>query len=185
MYRRIFSAVVAILSLVATPVRADDAADCKSELPDVAISGCTKILKRKISAQDKATAHSYLARAYMWKGQPDQAFSHAMSAISADPKNANAYFVRANVYRDRGDIERAMEDLSKAIQLNPKHTWAYHERAALFRQKREFDRAIVEMNHAIELEPKNPSFYVDRGGALRKQGTARSKLRRLQQGGRH
>jgi tetratricopeptide (TPR) repeat protein len=158
-------AAVAAFAFVTLPARADDVADCKSDAADVAIAGCSKILKRQISAQDKASAYSYLARANMRKGQPDEAFAHATRAIDADPKNGFGYYARASVFAHKGDLDRGMEDLNKAIQLNPKYAWAYHGRGALYNRKREFDRAITEFNRAIELDAKIPNFYFDRASA--------------------
>jgi tetratricopeptide (TPR) repeat protein len=140
--------------------------DCKSKDPDIAISGCTKVLQRSgLSAKDRAAAHGHRGMSYAKKGLMDEALFDGFRAIEADPKNAVGYLWRAYIYLRKPDNDRAMADAMWALQLDPKSAEAYHLRGIVLSRRGELDAAIADYDRAIQLNPKGTAYLSDRGAA--------------------
>src|SRR5262245_46886937 len=167
-YRMIrFASLILLLSLswgLPTPAHADDVADCKSELPTTAIAGCTRLLKGgKLNAQGRAAGHAFRARAYLRKGDVEEALADATRAVQADPKYSSGYYARAGVYSQKGGFTRALADLARIVEREPKNAGAYQARAAVMAKKGALAAAIADFTRAIVLVPKLSAFFNARG----------------------
>ena len=150
---------------------ADDVADCKSRDPDIAIAGCSKILRRSgLSAQDRAAALNYRGIAYSHKGMTDEALSDGIRAVEADPKSPLGYIARGRMYLLRGDLDSAIADADRAIRADPRTPQAYQLRANALARRGENDLALRDYDRANALKPDDPFILGDRGTAHTRKG---------------
>jgi tetratricopeptide (TPR) repeat protein len=121
------------LVLATAPASADPATDCDKGSGDVAIAGCTELIR----SNPRDAVHYYnRGNAYHSKGEFDRAIADWSEALRLDPL---------------GDQDLAIADYSKAIELNPKSGEPYANRGNAYRIKGEDDRAITDYSKAIEL----------------------------------
>src|SRR3989339_215568 len=76
------------------------------------------------------------------QGQYDKAEESYSTAISRDPKNADAYNNRGLIYAQKGDFDKAIKDYSMATAINPKLAMAYNNLGLAHDRKGEYDKAI-------------------------------------------
>jgi tetratricopeptide (TPR) repeat protein len=74
--------------------------------------------------------------------------------ITADAKDAIAFYSRGAAYQTRGDLDKAIADYSQAIVLKPDYAAAYENRARAFVDKGDYTRAVADVTKAGELTPK-------------------------------
>src|SRR5690348_7289351 len=166
----LFALLSMLLAAIATGAQAQ-IEDCKSKDPDIAITGCTKVLQRSgLSAKDRAAAHGYRGMSYAKKGLMDEAVADGYRAIDADPKNPVGYQWRAYIYLRKPDNDRAMADATRALQLDAKSAEGYHLRGIVLSRRGELDAAIADYNRAIQLNPKGSTYLSDRGAAYLGKG---------------
>jgi tetratricopeptide (TPR) repeat protein len=100
---------------------------------------------------------------YEAKGEHDSAIASFSKAITAEPKNSDAYLDRAKSYVAKGDHDHAIADYTKAIEIEPSDAIVYRKRADAYRVKGALDNAITDYSKAIELDPKDALAYYLRG----------------------
>jgi len=136
----------------------------KSSPPDVAISGCTKVI------ESKKWSGANLARAYVARGiayEDKQDYPHAIAeyseAIKLDPKDARGYNNRCSAHDSQNELDLAIADCNQAIVLDPKLSRAYINRGVAYYHKLDYDRAIADYNQAIVLDGKYAPAFQKRG----------------------
>jgi len=89
--------------------------------------------------------------------------------IKADPKDAEAYYIRAFVISESGKFEQAIADLTRYFELTTVATdnkkdvaGGYHLRGQLHEATRNFEQALADYAKAIELDPADARFYISR-----------------------
>ena len=105
----------ALSCLFVSAAQAQDAANCRSTNPAVAIPSCTTLIEK--SASQPAALSDALARraiAYRRANRVDEAMADANRAIEIAP-NGFGYNTRATVLMQRGKLKEALDDLDKAI----------------------------------------------------------------------
>lgn len=96
-------------------------------------------------------------------GNYGEAITILTRAISADPKNADAYYFRGNAKFQTQDWRGAIADYDKMIELNPVFANTYHLRGVAKSNLKDHKGAIADMTKAIELDPKFVNAYQSRG----------------------
>jgi tetratricopeptide (TPR) repeat protein len=76
------------------------------------------------------------------------------AVITADAKDAIAFYSRGAAYQTKGDLDKAIADYSQAIVLKPDYAAAYENRARAFVDKGDYTRAVADVTKAGELTPK-------------------------------
>jgi len=74
--------------------------------------------------------------------------------ITADAKDAIAFYSRGAAYQTKGDLDKAIADYSQAIVLKPDYAAAYENRARAFVDKGDYTRAVDDVTKAGELKSK-------------------------------
>jgi tetratricopeptide (TPR) repeat protein len=74
--------------------------------------------------------------------------------ITADGKDAIAFYSRGAAYQTRGDADKAIADYNQAIALKPDYAAAYENRARAFVDKGDYTRAVYDVTKAGELRSK-------------------------------
>ena len=98
------------------------------------------------------------------------AIDDADRALTADPDNASAYYLRAAANNLLGRYAIAADDATRALVLDPTDVRAHDTRAWAFNSLGRFRDAIAESNHALELDPKNAYAYWNLGYAREQTG---------------
>ena len=76
--------------------------------------------KKSVSLDDSLPlAHAYLAWAYLWKRQHEQAISEARHAISLDPNFAEGYARLGEILNLAGRPEEGLDLVKRAMRLDP------------------------------------------------------------------
>jgi tetratricopeptide (TPR) repeat protein len=117
---RIFGLVALMAACFPPAARAYDSADCRSSIPDLAISVCSAIIDAGTETKENiAVAYRLRGVAYGKKGDDDLAIKDFDTLISLYPKNANSYFTRALAYEHSGNAKNAEADYRKVLSLRP------------------------------------------------------------------
>jgi tetratricopeptide (TPR) repeat protein len=107
------------------------------------------------------------------KGDPfnfDAEMKKINSLISANEKNADAYFNRGWLYEYKGDLQLAQRDYSKAVELDKKHKDAYYNRGLLYIKMKKFEEAIKDFTEVLKLDPNTVDALCNRGSAQLQMG---------------
>ncbi len=167
----IIAALAMVLAGNATPLRADDLADCKSGEPERVITGCTRLLEAG-TLEPFYQAHAYNSRGAAFKrsGDLDRAIADYNRAIEINPEHDQAYNNRGLVYLSKRQYGRAIADFDRAIALNPKRWQAYVNRGVTHSAIGEYGRAIADYTKAMDLNPHYPIALMNRSYAHGRNG---------------
>jgi tetratricopeptide (TPR) repeat protein len=77
--------------------------------------------------QNSPAVHLMLGKAYLNRGQDDQALSELEQAVQADPKLPMLHYTLGMVYKRRRDLEKAKEEFLKDVALEPDVAYNYDE----------------------------------------------------------
>jgi lipoprotein NlpI len=103
------------------------------------------------------------AKAALANGKVDQALTLADQAITADGKNAQAFFVRGMVHEVQEKHTEAIADFTKAITLDPKAVEAYQHRGYEQFKLAHIKESITDFDKYLELRPDRVPYNWQRG----------------------
>ena len=83
--------------------------------------------------------------------------------IRANPKNAEAYYLRGLAYLSLDRYPPARADFDRALRLDPGHAAAYRMRAVVYLFLDQRERAMGDLTKAIGLDPRNFESHLNRG----------------------
>lgn len=92
--------------------------------------------------------------------------THAVAAVKADPKNADAHFVHGAACLQLRDNTTAVTALTAAIQLQPTSWPAYDRRGDAYLKLGKFPEAIADFDKVLQLKPDFAPQHWRRGIAL-------------------
>lgn len=148
--------------------------------PKPAEAAVKKPREKRMLARQRSKVHLDLARRYY----RDKMFKHALRectrAISVDPKNPDAYFLRGVYHVKKGDKEKGLSDLKKTVALDPGYARAYEYMGWVYGSKKNYDESVAQFSRLIELKPRYAKAYYQRGAAHFKRGDAKSALRDME-----
>src|SRR3954451_7374955 len=157
--------------LAAAPARADDWDDCRTDVADKVMAGCTAVLeKRDRTGDDLAVAHRRRALWYSRRDMLERALSDFDNAVRLAPASADALIDRAFIHRRRGNLDQAFADNARALELDPKSAGGLLQRGNLRGQRGEWALALADFEQSIALRADNPYAYVGRASALMQTG---------------
>lgn len=93
----------------------------------------------------------------------EEAIALADQAITAEPKNAQAYLVRGLAHESLAKHAMAVKDFSRVTELNPKAALAYHHRGCEQFKLAHIPESIADFDRFLELEPKQVPYHWQRG----------------------
>ena len=91
------------------------------------------------------------------------AYEDYATALSLNPKYADAYYNRGNLRFMTDDLQGALDDYNLAIQYNPKDSEAYNNRGVVKKRLNYNVGALSDYSQAIALNPKDSIAYANRG----------------------
>jgi lipoprotein NlpI len=100
------------------------------------------------------------------KGDREQALDLVRKAIAADPKNAQAPFLRGQMLDSLGRYAEAVNDFSRCAELDPKFAEAYDLRGSSEFKRGKFAEAVADFDRFLALRPKEKPGHWRRGIAL-------------------
>jgi lipoprotein NlpI len=177
------AAVMLVSSAIA---RSTDDWKCTSVRPNIPlderISSCNSVIAlEKYGWMNKSRAYAARAKAYLAKGEFDNAIADFTEVVKLYPESPYAYQHRASAYQKKGDYDRAIVDYSELIRRGQLGPYAFFGRGVAYLRNGELDHAIADYNRAIELNPKNARVYRARAIANLQAGSASQSLADLDQ----
>lgn len=95
-----------------------------------------------------------------------EAIEHLSRSIEADPRSAQAHYLRGRAHMALYDRDAALADLSTAIEIDPRHMDALQERANLHVWEWRLEEARRDYDARIEHDPTDAKLYATRGEIL-------------------
>lgn len=101
----------------------------------------------------KDRPHNNLGEGLRRQGRWEEAVKEVETALTLNPKNAEAQSNLGAAYLDRGEREKAQEHLQTAVKLNPNLFAAHYNLGLIYKQKGLLDQATEEFIQALNLNP--------------------------------
>jgi chemotaxis protein methyltransferase CheR len=120
----------------------------KSEKYDEALKKAENIVSQR---RDDPEAGTLAARAFLEKGQNDEAAEAAGRAIDLDPLQTHAYFILGVISEKQKDYDLAIRYLRRALYLDDSLVMAHYQLAGLYHKNHQNGDAVREYNNAIRL----------------------------------
>jgi tetratricopeptide (TPR) repeat protein len=139
--------------------------------PDLAIGGCTALLKTG-GAPAAIVAETYRLRAsaYLEKKEYDRAVTDISEAIRVAPKELISLAERGRVLAIKGDYDRAIADFDQVIRQSPQDAYALNNRGWAYSQKGDYTHAIADYDRALGIDPNHALARNNREAAYQAAG---------------
>ncbi|GHT00061.1 hypothetical protein FACS189421_11610 [Bacteroidia bacterium] len=112
------------------------------------------------------------ARNLLLSGDVHGAVENLTNAISAAPRNVDAYIYRGEAFMQLGNFTSALSDLNVAAELDPDNAVAFYDMALVNTKLEDWNAAIANVNDAFSANSRRPSGIV----TLRDLYTKRAQL---------
>jgi Tfp pilus assembly protein PilF len=118
------------------------------------------------------TAREHLAagRAFLKDSQLNEAIAELSTAVSLDPKLAEAHSLLAVAFDQKGLHDRAKESYEKAIKAQPEDAQALNNLGFSLYQNGNYRAAVDRLKRAVKLAPKDERILNNLGLALCRLG---------------
>jgi lipoprotein NlpI len=103
------------------------------------------------------------AKAALAREQADEAARFAGQAISAEPRNVDAYLLRAAAYSTMGRHADAVADYDRVIAIEPKTALAYDKRGSEHFKLGHMENAIADFDRFLRFRPEEEPGHWRRG----------------------
>ena len=137
--------------------------------------GVTRVGEDRLADQKKlisGSARDHLAtgRAFLNDGQLNEAIGELSTAVSLDPKLAEAHSLLAMAFDQKGLHDRAKESYEKAIKAEPEDAQALNNLGFSLYQNGNYRAAVDRLKRAVKLAPKDERILNNLGLALCRLG---------------
>jgi tetratricopeptide (TPR) repeat protein len=103
--------------------------------------------------KDRGCIHEFLA-------EDTLAIAGYSKAVTLNPDDAEAYFIRGRTYGNARRYAQALADYNAALRLAPDDSETYYRRGHLFEDAlHEHNKAVADYTASIRLDPGNPAAY--------------------------
>jgi len=116
-------------------------------------------------AEDPKSTLEKAASAYQ-KHDLDKALTLADDVLKADPKNAEAHFLRGKILLDQRKLEDSVAALTRTIELVPQFGPAYDSRGAAQFKLARIKESLADFDMFIKLDPSKAAAHWRRGLTL-------------------
>ena len=117
-----------------------------------------------------ALAHNNLGLLLMDKGRTDEAMTHCLKALEADPKLGDAHYNVGLLLAKMGRVEEAMAHYLKALELNADHAKTHNNLGSLLEKQGRVDEAMIHYQKALEANPNHAEARNNLGALLARSG---------------
>ena len=97
------------------------------------------------------------------QGKKAEAYAFIEKLITAEPKNAKAFFIQGSFYMQDKQPGKAVDSLNKAIALDPKPAAVYQTRGEANFQLGRFKDSLLDFTKVVEIEPEKAPYHWQRG----------------------
>jgi len=104
------------------------------------------------------------------QGRPDESITAAEGAITASPKEPEAWCILAQAHEKAGRLDDALMASHGAVIRNPGFTWGHGLIGRLLEQRNQIDPAIARYRLAQAADPDTPDTHLALALALLKRG---------------
>lgn len=145
----LMSATTAIVLALASPAGASPT-DCFSgDNPDLRISGCTEMLKGRLTPEQQAQALASRALGYSLKGWYAEAVADYDRSLAIEPEQAIALNNRAWAYFRWGKGTLGVDDVEKSLVLDPSSGASWDTRAHINQSMGKREQALADYRKAV------------------------------------
>ncbi len=103
-------------------------------------------------------------------------FETLTERITADPKDAEAWYRLADLYNRSGMYPKEVDALSKVIELRPDMGYAYMELGAAYNRLGRYQEAVNNLRKATKFFPRYPVLYNNLAVTYGKLGNAEQEV---------
>ncbi len=121
-------------------------------------------------APSSPRVHNNLCKAYIDKGEYEEAISACKKAVALRPGYLTALYNLANAYKACGQYENATAEYKRIIENDPRQETAYFELGMLYEKSGDKEKALDSYRKAVEIAPEYSeaynnlaSIYADKG----------------------
>jgi tetratricopeptide (TPR) repeat protein len=155
------------IALSTTAARASDAADCKNdELPDDAISACTRLMDDDHYSNQKKFILSNRGDAYRAKKQYVEAESDYDDALALDANNGQALKGKCIISRLKELWDEAIANCTEYVRIRPDSAIGYFNMGTAQISLDQYEDAVETFSKAIKHEKNFAGHWASRGFAL-------------------
>lgn len=129
-----------------------------------------RIVDRTKLISGSARDHLAVGRAFLKDGQLNDAIGELSTAVSLDPKLAEAHSLLAMAFDQKGMHERARESYEKAIKAQPEDAQALNNLGFSLYQNGNYRAAVDKLKRAVKLAPRDERILNNLGLALCRLG---------------
>jgi tetratricopeptide (TPR) repeat protein len=127
-----------------------------------------------------ATAHMNLGLAYIEDGRADDSIKEYLTAIKADPDDAEVYNNLAIAYSSVGRIDDAIKEFRAAIKINPGSVKVHNNLGIMYARQGRTEDAIKEFLLEIKINPDFYGAHYNLGVAYKSQGRLKEAVMEFQ-----
>ncbi|MGB0639123.1 MAG: tetratricopeptide repeat protein, partial [Myxococcota bacterium] len=131
--------------------------------PDLALFIYQKALNTIDGADDNATLHANLGRAYLAKDRSANAKQELDRALALDPNLVAAMMYLAQLAMDDHDWDKTARLLERAVELDGENPAIHINLGIAYRGLGQYELARTEYETALKLDPENPDPYINIG----------------------
>lgn len=107
---------------------------------------------------------------YSDQGRVDEAIEQFNTAITINPRNAQAYNNLGIAYTKKMMLDEAIAEYKRALVLDPRHAKAYYNLGIAYFKQSKYDLAITEFKNAIAVNPDYARAHYNLGNTYDKKG---------------
>jgi tetratricopeptide (TPR) repeat protein len=133
---------------------------------------------KKAISKDKLLLEAYiaLARVQLISKETQFAIENCNIALSLDPKNKTAYFIRSLAYGYQRDFISAIADISSAISIDSLNPEYFVQRGEYYMNSIQYDKAIKDFTLVLNYDLFDARALKLRGEAFEKNGDMKKAL---------
>src|SRR3954467_15226580 len=121
------------------------------------------LVQSGFSAETPATKSLDEATELFRSGKKAEAFALVQKIITADSKNAKAFFIQGSFYMEDRQPGKAVDSFNKAIAFDPTPAPVYQTHGEANFQPGRFQDSVKDFTKVLEIEPEKAPYHWQRG----------------------
>lgn len=154
-----------LCAISAAGASADDRKTCALIDGEASIAACTRLLRGKLAANERADIHAYRGATHVFSEEYDLGLKDLNEALHLKPGSAYSLYNRGLAYFFKEDYKRALTDFERAAQGNPKSAPEHFYKGRTLSELGRHDEAIEAFTSAIGIRKDDARYFRFRADA--------------------